>query len=61
MRQSCVPRSASRWDPGREYGYGWWIDEVGGQQACYAWGFGGQFIFVFKSLISSLSRRRPPT
>ena len=47
---SCVPRTTSRFDPGREYGYGWWIDEVGGQRACYAWGFGGQFILVFDDL-----------
>ena len=33
-----------------EYGYGWWIDDLGGRQACYAWGFGGQFIFVFRDL-----------
>lgn len=50
VRESCVPRAPSRWDPEREYGYGWWIDEVGGHQACYAWGFGGQFIFVFREL-----------
>jgi CubicO group peptidase (beta-lactamase class C family) len=50
VKQSCVPRSVSRWDPGREYGYGWWIDDVGGRRACYAWGFGGQFVLVFKDL-----------
>jgi CubicO group peptidase (beta-lactamase class C family) len=50
VKQSCVPRTVSRWDPDREYGYGWWIDEVGGHQSCYAWGFGGQFIFVFRDL-----------
>jgi CubicO group peptidase (beta-lactamase class C family) len=47
---SCVPRTSSRFDPGREYGYGWWIDEVGGHTACYAWGYGGQFILVFREL-----------
>ena len=47
---SCVPRTSSRFDPGREYGYGWWIDEVGGHTACYAWGYGGQFILVFRDL-----------
>jgi CubicO group peptidase (beta-lactamase class C family) len=47
---SCEPRTVSRWDPGREYGYGWWIDEIGGQQACFAWGFGGQYIMVFRDL-----------
>ena len=47
---SCVPRTVSRWDPGREYGYGWWIDEIGGHEACFAWGFGGQYILVFRDL-----------
>jgi CubicO group peptidase (beta-lactamase class C family) len=47
VKTSCVPRTSSRFDPGREYGYGWWIDQVGGETACYAWGYGGQFILVF--------------
>ena len=47
---SCVPRTVSRWDPGREYGYGWWIDDVGGRTACFAWGFGGQYVFVFRDV-----------
>jgi CubicO group peptidase (beta-lactamase class C family) len=47
---SCVPRTRSRWDPDREYGYGWWIQDFGGHRACFAWGFGGQYIFVFRDL-----------
>ena len=47
---SCVPRTRSRWDGDREYGYGWWIQDVGGHRACFAWGFGGQYIFVFRDL-----------
>jgi CubicO group peptidase (beta-lactamase class C family) len=47
---SCTPRTRSRWDPDREYGYGWWIQDVGGHRACFAWGFGGQYIFVFRDL-----------
>ena len=47
---SCVPRTRSRWDPDREYGYGWWTQEVGGHRACFAWGFGGQYIMVFRGL-----------
>ncbi len=50
VRASCVPRTISRFDPDREYGYGWWIDEVGGHTACFAWGFGGQYIMVFRDL-----------
>ena len=47
---SCVPRTASRFDPDRLYGYGWWTREVGGVTTCFAWGFGGQYIFVFRDL-----------
>ena len=47
---SCVPRTRSRWDGDREYGFGWWIQEVGGHRACFAWGFGGQYVFVFREL-----------
>ena len=31
---------------GREYGYGWWIREMAGEQTYYAWGFGGQYIVL---------------
>ena len=47
---SCVPRTRSRWDPDREYGYGWWSQQFGGRRACFAWGFGGQYIMVFRDL-----------
>jgi CubicO group peptidase (beta-lactamase class C family) len=47
---SCVPRTRSVWDPTREYGYGWWIQEFDGHRACFAWGYGGQYIFVFRDL-----------
>lgn len=50
MEASCTPRTRSRWDPDRQYGYGWWIQQIGGARACFAWGFGGQYVLVFKSL-----------
>ena len=50
VEASCVPRTRSRWDPDREYGYGWWIQDFGGHRACFAWGFGGQYIWVFRDL-----------
>ena len=49
IRTSMIPRGRSRWND-REYGYGWWIRELGGRAAFYAWGYGGQFIFVIPSL-----------
>lgn len=50
IQTSCVPRTRSAFDPDRRYGYGWWIQELGGEVACFAWGYGGQYIFVFKDL-----------
>ena len=52
---SCTPRTRSRWDRDREYGYGWWSQDFAGHRACFAWGFGGQYIFVFRGL--DLGRR----
>jgi CubicO group peptidase (beta-lactamase class C family) len=42
---SCLPRTVSP-RSGQMYGYGWWVGELAGLRACYAWGFGGQYIFV---------------
>jgi CubicO group peptidase (beta-lactamase class C family) len=46
---SFVSRTRSRWS-GQSYGYGWWMREIAGVQAFYAWGFGGQFVFVIPDL-----------
>jgi CubicO group peptidase (beta-lactamase class C family) len=46
---SVVPRTRSPIS-GQQYGYGWWISEMAGEPIYYAWGFGGQFIFVAPSL-----------
>jgi CubicO group peptidase (beta-lactamase class C family) len=49
IEESFEPRGRSRIS-GREYGYGWWMREMAGRQAYYAWGFGGQFIILVPSL-----------
>jgi CubicO group peptidase (beta-lactamase class C family) len=49
IQESLKPRTRSSWS-GREYGYGWWIDSFGGHPTYYAWGHGGQFIFVVPAL-----------
>jgi CubicO group peptidase (beta-lactamase class C family) len=46
---SLVARSRSPIS-GEQYGYGWWVRDVGAVRTYYAWGFGGQFIFVVPSL-----------
>lgn len=50
VEHSLVVRTTSRRDNERYYGYGWWIRELGGQQTFYAWGYGGQFIFLVPAL-----------
>lgn len=45
-----MPRTRSTWDSDRQYGYGWWIQEFNGGTACFAWGYGGQYILVFREL-----------
>lgn len=39
----------SRWGSDREYGHGFWIRDFNGVKSYYAWGYGGQFIFVVPS------------
>ncbi len=50
VQASCTPRTRSQYDADREFGYGWWIQDIGGHTACFAWGYGGQYIMVFRDL-----------
>lgn len=43
-----VARGTSPWN-GHRYGYGWWIRESRGVPVLFAWGYGGQYIFVVPS------------
>jgi CubicO group peptidase (beta-lactamase class C family)/isoprenylcysteine carboxyl methyltransferase (ICMT) family protein YpbQ len=47
---SFVPRTESPRAGGRSYGYGWWIRDLAGHATYYAWGYGGQFIFIVPDL-----------
>ncbi len=49
IRDTFEPRGRSRIS-GREYGYGWWLRDMAGRTAYYAWGFGGQYIVIVPSL-----------
>jgi CubicO group peptidase (beta-lactamase class C family) len=49
VTQSFIPRGRSRWGSDREYGYSWWIRSLASHSAYYAWGYGGQFVFVVPS------------
>jgi CubicO group peptidase (beta-lactamase class C family) len=64
VEQSCEGRARNRrpgnpgfdanreFDPlrDREYGYLWWVYEIRGYDTCFAWGYGGQYIFVVPAL-----------
>jgi CubicO group peptidase (beta-lactamase class C family) len=49
VAQSLLPRTRSPIS-GQQYGYGWWISEMAGWEVDFAWGFGGQYIFIVPSL-----------
>ena len=49
IEQSWTPRTVSPWS-GEQYGYGWFISEAGGYPVRYAWGYGGQMIYVLPDL-----------
>jgi len=47
--KSVVTRTRSR-RGARGYGYSWWVRYAGTRKIFYAWGYGGQFIFVVPDL-----------
>lgn len=49
VAESMKPRGASGYS-GFDYGYGWWLRRSGRHEIFFAWGYGGQYIFVAPSL-----------
>ncbi|MBP0446360.1 serine hydrolase [Roseomonas sp. SSH11] len=45
IAESWVPRTRSSWS-GQLYGYGWWIGEARGMPVYFAWGYGGQMLYL---------------
>ena len=50
VEDSCTGRGRSRFNPDQTYGYGWWLRDFAGRQGCFAWGYGGQYVIVFREL-----------
>lgn len=49
IEQSWRPRTQSVFN-GDGYGYGWFARRIGGHEVRYAWGYGGQMLYVVPSL-----------
>lgn len=49
IAQSWRPRTRSRWT-GDGYGYSWFAREIGGRDVRYAWGYGGQMLYIVPDL-----------
>ncbi|MEQ9449086.1 MAG: serine hydrolase, partial [Rhodospirillaceae bacterium] len=49
IEQSWRPRTNSRFT-GDAYGFGWFMRNIDGRRAYYAWGYGGQMLYVVPSL-----------
>ncbi len=49
IEASWTPRTRSRFT-GHSYGYGWFMASARGHRVSYAWGFGGQIIYVVPDL-----------
>ncbi|TCL69616.1 CubicO group peptidase (beta-lactamase class C family) [Rhizobium sp. BK251] len=47
--QSWQHRTNSRFS-GDDYGYGWFTRQIGGEQVHFAWGYGGQMLYIVPSL-----------
>lgn len=50
---SWVQRTTSGWS-GNGYGYGWWMTRLGGYDTYFAWGYGGQYIFIIPRLETTI-------
>lgn len=49
IKASWEPRAQSM-HSGESYGYGWFLTEMGGHEVVYAWGHGGQMLYIVPSL-----------
>ncbi|HEX7242189.1 MAG TPA: serine hydrolase, partial [Longimicrobiaceae bacterium] len=49
VEESFRSRASSPWS-GHEYGYGWWMRRSGTHPVYFAWGYGGQYVFVVPGL-----------
>ncbi len=49
IEQSWTARTSSHYT-GDGYGYGWFLSRIGGAEVRYAWGYGGQMLYIVPAL-----------
>jgi CubicO group peptidase (beta-lactamase class C family) len=49
IEQSWRERTVSPWS-GNDYGYGWFLANAGGHPVRFAWGYGGQMLYIVPDL-----------
>lgn len=49
IEQSWTPRTVSPWS-GQAYGFGWFLTDMRGHAVRFAWGYGGQMVYVIPDL-----------
>ena len=59
VEASWTPRVRSPFT-GHSYGYGWFIAQARGRLVCYAWGYGGQMIYVVPDLALTVAMTSDP-
>lgn len=59
VQTSLEPRARSPWS-GYRYGYGWWLKEARGYDVFFAWGYGGQYVFVVPELALTVAMTSNP-